>query len=210
MAGRTRKQRSNNSQYALRRKEIVDHAVQLFARNGYVATGIREIGEAAGLARGALYYYIDSKETILEEIHDRVMDPLLEVAREIKALPSGPEDRLRMISEVLLRAIIERRDHVWVFLHEYRSLTGQRRVNFKRKRAVFEKIVSDLLTEGVEEGEFEIDDLPMTSLAFLGMHHYTYQWVQRHPNMDPKLISEIYCGIFLEGVRARRDKQAGS
>ncbi|MGH3758728.1 TetR/AcrR family transcriptional regulator [Actinophytocola sp.] len=210
MVGRTRKQRPSNTQYAIRRNEIVDQAAELFARNGYAATGIREIGDAAQLARGALYYYINSKEALLEEIHDRVMDPLLEEARKIKALECSPSARLRMISEVLLRAIIERRDHVWVFLHEYRSLTGQRRVNFKRKRAVFEKIVGDLLAEGVDEGEFEIDDPPMTSLAFLGMHHYTYQWVQRHPDMDPKIVSDIYCGIFFDGIRVGRDKKAGS
>ena len=90
----------------MRRNEIVDLSARLFAANGYAATGIREIGDAAELARGALYYYIDSKESLLGEIHDRVMDPLLSQTRNIVELAASATTRLRLISEVLLTQII--------------------------------------------------------------------------------------------------------
>jgi hypothetical protein len=62
------RRRVANSQFASRRDEIVDLAAHPFATKGYAATGIRDIGEAAQLARGALYYYIESKESLLGEI----------------------------------------------------------------------------------------------------------------------------------------------
>ncbi|RYF44809.1 MAG: TetR/AcrR family transcriptional regulator, partial [Comamonadaceae bacterium] len=42
--------------YEVKRQEIIDLAAGLFAKKGYAATGIVEIGEAVGLAKGALYY----------------------------------------------------------------------------------------------------------------------------------------------------------
>jgi AcrR family transcriptional regulator len=200
---RSRKRRASNTQFLNRRHEIVDLAASLFATNGYDATGIREIGEAAQLARGALYYYIRSKESLLSEIHDRVLDPLLESTRAILASDAPTKQKIRMISEVLLRQVIERQDHVWVFLHEYRSLSGERRESFRRKRAEFEKALLMLFSEGIADGEFEIRDLRMTLLAFLGMHNYTYQWVSRSNPPDPVALSELYCDIFFRGIEAR-------
>jgi AcrR family transcriptional regulator len=194
------RRRASSVQFTARRNEIVDLAAHLFAVNGYAATGIREIGDAADLARGALYYYIDSKESLLGEIHNRVMDPLLEQARNIASLPVGATARIRLVSEVLMRQIIGHQDHVWVFLHEYRSLTGERHDTFKKKRDEFEALLIQLFSQGVDSGEFAIDDIRGTMLAFLGMHNYTYQWIHGAPSPDPVTISDLYCSIFFRGV----------
>jgi AcrR family transcriptional regulator len=199
----TRRRRPNKEQFTIRREEIVDLAATLFAKNGYAATGIREIGEAADLARGALYYYIESKESLLNEIHNRVLDPLLRETKEILESEASTKDKIRMISEVLLRQVIERHDHVWVFLHEYPSLTGERRETFRRKRADFEKALMMLFSAGIADGEFQISDLRLTMMAFLGMHNYTYQWIGRTPAVDTIALSHLYCNIFFRGIEVR-------
>jgi TetR/AcrR family transcriptional regulator, cholesterol catabolism regulator len=200
---RHRRRRSNKTQFVNRRNEIIDLAASLFAKKGYAATGIREIGEQADLARGALYYYIESKESLLSEIHNRVLDPLLESTESILALECSTKEKIQQISEVLLRQVIERHDHVWVFLHEYRSLTGERRETFRRKRAAFEKALMMLFSAGIADGEFLITDLRLTMMAFLGMHNYTYQWIGRSAPVDTVALSRLYCGIFFKGIEVR-------
>jgi TetR/AcrR family transcriptional regulator, cholesterol catabolism regulator len=197
------------ARFGSRRAEIVDVAAALFARNGYAATGIAEIGETVDLALGALYYYIGSKESILAEIHDRVMDPLLIQASAISALDAGVATRLRLLSEALLRQIIERRDHVWVFLHEYRALTGDMRKSFLEKRARFEATIMNLLEEGSAAGALDVTDFRVTTLAFLGMHNYTYQWIHSSSDMDPIELSKTYCDIFLGGISPTEGATAG-
>lgn len=192
--------RPSGPRYTARRDAIVDLAAELFAKNGYAATGIREIGDAAQLARGALYYYIESKESLLSEIHDRVMDPLLEQTRSIVALNVSATTRMRMLSEVLLTQVVGHRDHVWVFLHEHRALAGERREIFRRKRSEYEHLIISLFDDGVANGEFEIADTRITMLAFLNLHNYTYQWVRSEPGIDPKKLSDLYCDVFLFGI----------
>src|SRR3954462_14210185 len=109
-------ERVKSKRYQNKRERVIDIAVELFSKNGYASTGVADIGEAAGLARGALYYYIGSQEALLGAIHDRVMDPLLAEAAAIVELDLSFQARLRLLSESLLWQIVNKQDHVWVFL----------------------------------------------------------------------------------------------
>lgn len=200
-------ERAKTKRYQQKREEVVDVAVKLFSKNGYVGTGVQDIGEAAGLARGALYYYIGSKDALLAEIHDRVMDPLLAESTAILKMEGEFETRLRLLSESLLWQILNRQEHVWVFLHEYRQLEGEYREVFRRKRQEFESHIRQVLAEGAEEGLLRVDDLELATLAFLNLHNYTYQWQSSRKDLQVEKLAGFYCEIFLNGVMAARGQQ---
>jgi AcrR family transcriptional regulator len=195
----TRKDRKTERYYR-KREHVVDIAVELFSKNGYAGTGVADIGEAAGLARGALYYYIDSKQALLAKIHDRVMDPLLTEAAAIVDLDVSFQARLRLLSESLLWQIIHRQDHVWVFLHEYRQLEGEYLTLFRDKRHRFESNIMFVLADGQRQGALRVRDLELTTLSFLNLHNYTYQWVGTRNRMSVEELSRFYCEIFFNGV----------
>lgn len=198
----SRAERGKTERYHRMRDSVVDVAVSLFSRQGYDGTGVADIGEAAGLARGALYYYIGSKEELLAEIHDRVMDPLAAEAEAVLALDAGFVVRLRLLSESLLWQIVHRHDHVWVFLHEYRHLEGEHRERFREKRRRFETSVHSVLEAGASEGRLRVDDLRLATLAFLNLHNYTYQWWTSREQIGVEELAGFYCDLFLNGVTA--------
>ena len=192
--------RATTARFDARRNEVIDIAASLFARNSYAATSVAEISSAARLGKGGLYHYIGSKEELLVEINARVMQPLMDVTERITRLTASPAVRLRLVSEALLRLATDRADHIWVFLHEHRVLTGALLVDAKRRRRAFEDAVEGLFSEGVTAGEMQIDDLRLTTLAFLGIHNSAYQWVRPDGRLTPELISATYFQIFLQGV----------
>jgi AcrR family transcriptional regulator len=56
--------------------DIMRSAEELFMRQGYEKTSIQQIADHAGLTKGALYHYFDSKEALLERMcadHSAVM-----------------------------------------------------------------------------------------------------------------------------------------
>jgi AcrR family transcriptional regulator len=188
--------------YEIKRQEIIDLAAELFARNGYAATGIAEIGKAAGLAKGALYYYIGSKENLLVEIQDRVLRPLLRAARQIAALDEDPVLRLRLLSETLLGIILARLDHIWVYEHDYRHLQGANLSRLLRQRREFERIVGGLLDAAMESGAFRPMDRRLAVLQFLNLHNHTYQWVKPGGDWDAAVLSREYCATLISGFRS--------
>jgi TetR/AcrR family transcriptional regulator, cholesterol catabolism regulator len=194
---------TQSARWAQRRDEIVDVAAQLFARQGYNATGISELCDAVGLGKGSLYYYIGSKEQILARIHGRVMDHVLQSADDVEALDASPAEKLRLLGIELINVITQYPDHVWVFLHEWPALRDERAREFKRQRRLYEDAIERVLADGVARGDFVIDDLRLAVHAWLGMHNYTYQWFRAHGRLNAFQIANYYHRVFLGGVAAR-------
>ncbi|MDH6343856.1 AcrR family transcriptional regulator [Parabacteroides sp. PFB2-12] len=60
-----------------KKKIILDTALELFANQGYAATSIKVIAEKAGISKGLMYNYFDSKETLLRIIMTRLIEEML-------------------------------------------------------------------------------------------------------------------------------------
>jgi AcrR family transcriptional regulator len=185
-----------------RTTEIVDIAAHLFAERGYAATGVSELCDAVGLGRGALYHYIDSKEQLLGRIHQRVADVLIPQGQAIVESELPAADKLRAFGLSTIGTILEYPDHVWVFMHERRVLTGPVREEFRAQRKAFEAQLEAILEQGVREGAFAIDDMRLAVLAWFGMHNYTYQWMRREHASDAATVAEGFYRIYVAGVEA--------
>lgn len=188
--------------FEVRRQKIIDIAASLFAQQGYAATSINDLGRAVGLAKGALYYYIGSKENLLVEIQSRVMGPLLARARQIADLDEEPLLRLRLLSESLLTIIFRRLDHIWVYEHDYRSLSGDELKTLLGQRSDFEELVAALLSEVMEQGTFRSMSPRLATLQFLNLHNHTYQWVRPEGQWDAAFLSAEYCATLFRGFGA--------
>jgi AcrR family transcriptional regulator len=57
-----------------RREQILEAALNCFARNGFHQTSMRDICKEAGLSAGAVYLHFSSKEDIIEETLKRVRE----------------------------------------------------------------------------------------------------------------------------------------
>jgi AcrR family transcriptional regulator len=192
----------------LRRQAIIDTSATVFARGGYHATGINELCAANDLGKGALYHYIGSKEALLVAIHDRVMDEVMLGADRVAEAGGTPSQQLGMLGDELLDVIHRYPDHVWVFLHEFPALTGERARRFQGRRREYERRVEDVFRAGVESGEFRELDPRLTALAWLGMHNYTYLWLKAGGPLSARDVAAPFAEIFIRGIAAP-DGRAG-
>jgi TetR/AcrR family transcriptional regulator, cholesterol catabolism regulator len=185
-----------------RREAIVDTSAPLFAQRGYHATGIIELCEANDLGKGALYHYIGSKEELLAAIHDRVMDEVMLGADRVAEADGSPSAQLAMLGDELLDVIHRYPDHVWVFLHEFPALTGERAAQFRERRESYERRVEAVLRAGVESGEFRDLDPWLTTRAWLGMHNYTYLWLKAGGGLTARDVAKPFAEIFMRGIES--------
>jgi AcrR family transcriptional regulator len=191
-----------------RRDAIVDTSARVFAQRGYHATGLTELCDANGLGKGTLYHYIGSKEALLAAIHDRVMDEVMAGADRVAAAGGSPSARLEMLGDELLDVIHRYPDHVWVFLHEFPALTGERAERFRVRRREYERRVEDVVREGIAAGEFRDVDARLTALAWLGMHNYTYLWLKPGGRLSARDVAKPFADIFIRGIAD--DSRAGA
>jgi AcrR family transcriptional regulator len=191
-----------NPKWQARREAIVDTSARLFAKQGYHATGLNELCDANDLGKGALYHYIGSKEGLLAAIHDRVMDEVLRGADRVAEAGGSPSAQLAMLGDELLDVIHRYPDHVWVFLHEFPALTGERAEMFRERRHEYERRVEAVLRAGVEAGEFRDLDPWLTARAWLGMHNYTYLWLRPGQRLTARDVAKPFAEIFIRGIQS--------
>jgi AcrR family transcriptional regulator len=82
---------------------IMKVAARLFASQGFDATSVREIVEAAGVTKPTLYYHFGSKQGLAEELLRRPHIELVGVLRDLIAREADPARLLRETLEAHLR-----------------------------------------------------------------------------------------------------------
>ena len=79
-------------------RHIARSAAKLFAERGYDATSVREIVEAAGVAKPTLYYYFRSKEGLAQAL---LSVPLSGLVATLRNLVTTEADPIRCMERVL-------------------------------------------------------------------------------------------------------------
>ncbi|MDQ2801166.1 MAG: TetR/AcrR family transcriptional regulator [Pseudomonadota bacterium] len=175
-------------------------SAQLFAEKGYNAVGIAAIGDAVGLARGALYYHIGSKEDLLYDIVIRYMVDLVESGQLFLAEEKDPVSRLRLLSRHLMRVIAEHLSEMTVCFREVNSLTGERHRVVSDLHAQYQQIWADTIAEGARRGQFRT--VPGVALkGILGMYFYSFLWLDPQGRHGPDEIADIFTDLVARALK---------
>jgi AcrR family transcriptional regulator len=184
-----------------RKEAIVHEAAKLFARRGYDATGVAELGKAVGLGRGALYHHIGSKEELLFEIGTAHVREMIAYGDAILEIDAAPEDKFRRLCRRLMRTIADNLPELTVYFVEHRALKGKRRTGSIAERDRFEQTWLKLLEQGYEAGAFKTAD-PLAVKGILGTFNYSYLWLQPDGEKSPEEIADFFADMLLAGIAA--------
>jgi AcrR family transcriptional regulator len=98
---------------AKRRQQILDAALDVFARKGYTASTIPEIAKLAGLAAGTIYLYYPSKrELFVAVIESLMVIPIVNIFENEtgenfkKTIKTALNERLAILQSILLTRLI--------------------------------------------------------------------------------------------------------
>jgi AcrR family transcriptional regulator len=94
-----------------KRKLILDTALEQFAREGYYPTSISKIAKAAGISKGLIYNYFESKEAIIRTIILQGIKDLADLFDPNKDGVLTKEEIRYFIDEVF--ETVKRDEHFW-------------------------------------------------------------------------------------------------
>jgi AcrR family transcriptional regulator len=87
--------RQLTSQGAERKQQLLDAAARLFAEQGYAATRVVDIVDAAGVAKGLFYWYFDNKEALFRELATEIRHRLRR--QQAAAMDEGAPALLKLL-----------------------------------------------------------------------------------------------------------------
>ncbi|MFI7388797.1 TetR/AcrR family transcriptional regulator [Streptomyces sp. NPDC049813] len=188
-----------------RRREILATAAEVFAAQGYDATTVRTIADAAGMLAGSLYYHFDSKESMLEEILRTFLDELWTGYDTVLAAGLGPRQTLEALVTESFREIDRHRSAVAIYQREARRLAGQQRFAFLAdSQRRFEVTWLTTLERGVADHAFRADlDLRLAYRFVRDTVWVAASWYRPGGQHSPEEIARQYLTMVLDGLAAR-------
>lgn len=185
------------------RPDIIEAATRIFSERGYHAASMSDIADAVGIRKASLYHHVRKKEDLLFAIHEALVDELIDETLAVSSSSMSPADKVRELLLLTMRFIARNRDGVAVFLSERHAVTGERWQALVVKRDLYERMVSQIVTEGRGSGEFA--DLPpeLVAKALLGMANWAYTWFRQDGPLSADDVGEVFAAIALRGLEAR-------
>lgn len=89
-----------------RRRAILDAALAEFVENGFAGARIGMIAEEAGLSKGALYGYIESKDQLFKDVvRDAMRQAMNEIATSFQSTPAVADGKPVNAKQILANAV---------------------------------------------------------------------------------------------------------
>lgn len=92
---------------------------------------------------------------------------------------------------------------VTVFLQEWRVIERSPKwASIRHSRREFEDVISRVLQRGVDQGMFEVADVRVATLAFLGMFNWSHHWFREGGRFTADELAEQFSNAFLLGIQS--------
>ena len=187
-----------------RDEQLVAIAAALFAEKGYEGTSLREIADAAGMTKAALYYWFPEKERLFERVVAGRMSMLMERALAAVGDATSHIEKIRRFLVASVEQMDENR-----FSWMASSNTFWSNFNVDHRKAVvpyrdqYERQLRRYITDAVEQGELRpIDPAIATRLLLSGLN-FLPRWHKKEGPLSAAQVMEQYLDIALEGMRPR-------
>jgi AcrR family transcriptional regulator len=149
-------------QQEVRRKQLIKATFEEVAEKGFHEVTLEDIAVRAGVSKGVLLYYFDSKEDLFHAAFARTIMSLGERLRAAISGARSAEDKLRAFLDTVFVGPQANRRFYQVFI-DCLSL-GTRQERFEKLNAGFYhncvKMDADIVQQGIREGVFRRDADP--------------------------------------------------
>jgi AcrR family transcriptional regulator len=143
---------------AFRTREILAAARSLLEQRGPEAMTMEEIAAAAGVAKGTVYLYFQSKDDLIQALIARVGENILQDLEASLVAPGTPPEKLMRIVGVLLEYLNRERLLFPIYARELLQGEGASREGFRRRFQEMEEqfvaLLTRLFAEGIAAGHF--------------------------------------------------------
>jgi TetR/AcrR family transcriptional regulator, fatty acid metabolism regulator protein len=152
-----------------KRRQILDAAVTVFARQGFHSTRVSDIADEAGVAYGLVYHYFKSKDEVLNELFSERWSLLLAAIEEADSADRPPREKLEIVASFIVESYRHNPELMKVIIVEVtRAANSFGQTHLREIRRAYDSI-GRIVEEGQETGAFRSDiDPAFASMSFYG------------------------------------------
>jgi AcrR family transcriptional regulator len=190
-------------------------ACELFARQGYHGTSMKDIGGALAVSAPNLYNHVPNKQDLLVVIMDTAMDRAHAALDDALAGIDDVGEQLRRATETSVLDFLSHPAEITVCNTEIRSLEEPGRSRIIGKRNAYAARIRAIIEQGCTEGRFRTAHPRPATFAILELPANATAWFNERGRLSAGEVARIYGDFALDIVRcasrrARRQPAAGT
>jgi AcrR family transcriptional regulator len=165
-----------------KRELILEAAAQVFSQNGFHRSTVEEIAQRAGVGKGTIYEYFSSKKELFQQlVVGRVERLMMELLTRVEQADNA-KDKMRVIMDATLSHFIRVEQINKILLIETSAAEDAKMRNILlKKREALTDLISKIIQQGIDQGEFRPVDSGSSAKLFVGF-------------MNELIFSALLCG----------------
>jgi AcrR family transcriptional regulator len=180
------------------RSRIDRGAAQLFVRNGYDGTSMRDLARNLGLQPSSIYGHVKSKQELLFRVMERLMDEVLARANEALSTDGAPEELVRRL---VVTNICQPGPYETALLQSgLKNLRPRDRGAIARKQKDYRNLWLRVLNDGRKRGVFKIKDPKLAFLGIDGALIHIERWFNPSGRLTRLDVAEVFVDWILNSL----------
>jgi len=194
-----------------KRQQIIDAAVEVFARTGFHGSRVADVARQAEVADGTIYNYFKSKDDILISIFEEKMGDMIEQAEAVISGLADPLEKLFRLA-VFHMDNVERHKNVAKVLQVELRLSNTFMKEYKPVRLrQYMDVIGRVIEEGIASGAIRSDvSSVIVRRAFFGaLDEIAMQWILTPgARYGLRESAEQIARLFVRGIQATSPRAA--
>ena len=192
---------------AERTEQIVEAAIAVFSRLGFHKARMDDIAREAGVSKGTLYWYFESKDAIIKALLQHLCDQEVQEVTAMLVAEGSASERLLVLSQQLASKF-EQLEKLIPIIHEFYA-TASRDPVVQRMLAdyfqAYREPLAALIRQGTKRGEFHLPDAEAAATIIESI----FEGLALLWTIDPQTVRwhdtfSLAMQLLLAGMRAER------
>ena len=191
---------------AVRKNQILDAAMVVFARSGFHEARMDDIVRESGLSKGTLYWYFKSKEEIITAISQRLFATDIKQVENLLKAEGTVSERLQQLIRDRVQGLHEMSGMVAILFEFYAAALHQDGVRqfIKTYFQNFHDLLVALIQQGIERGEFRpVDVLAAAAALDAVFEGLIVRWLIDPDAVQWASLGEAAIRLLLDGLKHR-------
>ncbi|HUY77878.1 MAG TPA: TetR/AcrR family transcriptional regulator [Ktedonobacterales bacterium] len=194
--------REDNSEE--RRNQILEAALNVFARKGFDEARMEDIATESGVSKGGLYLYYKSKDALIEALLRSMFSVELHGMQARLAKGESATARIQSLTHTMT-SLMERMSVVAPVMLEFYAIAARResvRVFLSDALQQFRDVFAEIIRDGIARGEFRGVNADAAAISLIALYEgMALLWFMT-PRAIPKGYGEEAVSLFLVGLNA--------
>lgn len=178
-----------------RMEELLDIAARLFDEKGYKATSLAEIGDALGMNKASLYYYVKSKDDLLTRVIYRASQRLRLLAEGIGEDTDDPRAALVRLVRTHCTTILDHPHEFGTVIFQRRHIAATVLPDIAERERIYFDAVKNLIAHGIADSVFRKADVGATAQMLLDTMNGILRWYSPGGRLDRDAAIEQIVGF---------------